>query len=1592
MAIDAQDFINEVKAGDILSLTTEDNETFYGVVLNVKPTSVQIDMGADGMIRTSLSDIRRYRVLLGQNGVQAATKSMLLEDTSITETKNLTQSQSLLQPQKTTLAQLLTQWEQHALVYKDRIPFDFDLADALIKRNEKRLEQTVFRDIKRQIAKAKNAVEIHEEDDKYDRLKPIANYLVYQFMDGGVAQSCVLPLIGLLHEKRSDIKNNKNTCFDEGVRILYDKEPQVAIDFMVSNGRLPDALRPWKYFIAVPWSLVYVISKGFKSPVDKLVVLPIVQEISRSVYDQSTVNTLLYALLKAAGDDVQNYADLFADEETTKIKLVTSLQKALAVQLVGWVFYPALKSPLFLADIDDCAVFPCDCVQPVVPCGSNVRVQFDINSTVPCKVKDVLQRPILKRDVYALVQKKLSNISVRSERQKLLFKFINDELQRLNKSAEHAGTVSGIELLSLAKPQGSSNVDYSVITRKIQQAKTLAEYEICIQMLKPLAQSGYKTAIKDLIMIYTNKTVQMHNQAVLLIEQANKIFSGSAQERISFLNLSSNAFISAKEYDKAITCYFELQQIDPQRKYSLTNQIAYCYLQNRNYKEAIKYADKTISGAPKAGHLSRDSIQTFTRIAYSTKIYAYIGLLEFDEANKALVDSSLYGDKRKQFEERILNAQMLSTEPSEIGMLFDIPQEFSFGDELMSELFPTSYTAVEGLISPYLQFLLDDCEYEGIRDRGDRNWEPEIGKIENYIHSLENTIGKERKYDQDGVQKNLSEQQLSISKLSLLLVQNNEDNQDIVEKFGGRCLRRLAGSLISRTRSVIRDASSEREYILMLLSECMILLSGASSISGFRKDKTVRNNYFIRQPDFSSAFNQFLIYACETEKIENRVRWFKNYSNLREDEISEMQDYIRETLRKAIEADKDNTLFWLGQLLAHAQDQSQQLLDYICSLHVSIEINLRDALSLRMLEISQAIHEITYNAKMATRALQERPIDVEAIENTANYLANVKNSIGTLDKIRLENCTSALRQISVARNDSLYDSASEKLRSAANKIALLLNDIDRSPTRISFGLLRDLCQAAKEIFTLEQERLMKEHMPDLKISDDIEDGYPHGKSMIILQLRVKNADRSTPAVSITLDILDVPESAGLYKLEKKSYHLNHPIAGGDSACFSVPLILGAAGQEPDALLPLKVQLRYKTIQDKPVIDKPVNITIPIQSRTAFKRISPNPYRIGSPLKAGEDDDDSLFLGRDEDIEKICGWLKNDSARGISVAIYGQYRTGKTSLAYYVMNRLENIDKNNILIFMEITDTFDFMKFSEALIASIHVAMPDIKLPLQEDWAIYPEGVLYRFLEEVKIALTMQGKHMIVVIDEFGRVFSSKLPSDFMQIWKRMMAIKAFDSIVVGHDVITQLIASNLNPFGSFKLHQLNYLLEDAAYKLIRNPLPFPGFPSRIKEEAAKYIWELSAGNAFYIQTICSLMVDFMNKYSLNIVNESLVYDALCEHFDSNDNIEVDRLFHPMFDSGETGTGAVPKDHAKLVLKAVAIAGDDNNGWASFDEICRKVQLIYTENDELTSFVRRVVDSLDRRWVLAYDKDTYEYCIRVRLYRDYLLGEFTKKGN
>lgn len=415
------------------------------------------------------------------------------------------------------------------------------------------------------------------------------------------------------------------------------------------------------------------------------------------------------------------------------------------------------------------------------------------------------------------------------------------------------------------------------------------------------------------------------------------------------------------------------------------------------------------------------------------------------------------------------------------------------------------------------------------------------------------------------------------------------------------------------------------------------------------------------------------------------------------------------------------------------------------------------------------------------------------------------------------------------------------------------------------------------------------------------------------------------------------------------------------------------------------------------------LSIPLYSEIEFQPIDNKfePYRSGSVVKEA-----SMFYGREHDIEEIVRQISDESGtiwRGRCLALYGQTRTGKSSLLYHLERRLREINpEGNVIVNIgsigeaDLTgDNITEFLFTilDELSHEIHSRHPQLRAQMQnagmeidadrlldepERAQLYFNAAfrnLNRLLEESE-----QRYNIIIMIDEFTYLYDwirrGVMTDRIMKFWKAFIQNQGVFAIIIGQDHMMKFVNEKqfTNDFGSTELRRVTYLPEESAKKLMDEPIQMRdvngGAVSRYKPEALDRLYELTAGSAFLIMNLCAGVVDYLNQAHATFITRAHIEDYLKKNLSS---FEEARFFEPQYnDKSSINSDTSNIDNKRILHRIAQLSGKKE--WAPISKV------IGQENDweRLSALEERDVVIIQGR----------ERCkIKVVLYKEWILEKY-----
>jgi len=239
----------------------------------------------------------------------------------------------------------------------------------------------------------------------------------------------------------------------------------------------------------------------------------------------------------------------------------------------------------------------------------------------------------------------------------------------------------------------------------------------------------------------------------------------------------------------------------------------------------------------------------------------------------------------------------------------------------------------------------------------------------------------------------------------------------------------------------------------------------------------------------------------------------------------------------------------------------------------------------------------------------------------------------------------------------------------------------------------------------------------------------------------------------------------------------------------------------------------------------------------------------------------------------------------------------------------------------------------------------------------------------------------LLIDEFsylyGHIMNGRLSADFMKNWKALLQENLFSVVLAGQDVMPRFKLRLHNEFGITQDERISYLSPGDAMKLIDEPIRIGGKSgkSRYRERAIERIIALTAGSPFYIQIICSRLVEYMNLKRFQLVTEADIDQVRSELIQGANPLGWEH-FDNLINSGDTSPSAISDEDAILVLGTIAVNSRMGGSCNRNSIICQTK----------ASSVDDILAELEQREVIERQSGQY-FTIRVGLFKDWLLAHF-----
>ena len=763
------------------------------------------------------------------------------------------------------------------------------------------------------------------------------------------------------------------------------------------------------------------------------------------------------------------------------------------------------------------------------------------------------------------------------------------------------------------------------------------------------------------------------------------------------------------------------------------------------------------------------------------------------------------------------------------------------------------------------------------------------------------------------------------------------------------------------------------------------------------------NNESLDKSDSSDAINSFVGFASATL---GREKIFLGQSSQKNDSV--IVDTLEDAFQRYSDGEKIidiftsltlNTSFGLKQILRFIFEKRTYhtiALNYLQKNGIFVEnrvYNLQEFSEL-FVQLRRRKYEKFRNITLDLRTLRQFKFSTAWLDNSTRVLLELrKNSVfSDLDNQRLDELQKLFDFSLVLVKENSFEEKERTAHLLKDRCELIKTEINYNPTRLSIEEIFPIINFIQIETNNSINELYRTSAPQISLGLAINSYYPDNNNRIDLQIAVKNKVGCSPAESMYI-IID-PNEKYFSTVFRDEIKLSESLRGGEET--SVPISIEVTEDAINSqIFPISIYAKYQTRTSEEKITSNQSFSIKLSPQETFDLI-PNPY--SAYAEGGPVQDPNMFYGRDDLINNIITTIRTTPHQGKCIVVYGQKRSGKSSILYHINQRLK--DDSNILILdlgnigkildpssktplLHVLLQWILIQFRTKLNDFYDRGYHDLEITIPSDIEFYNHpSPLSKFLEIFKEFDYKKKKEErwrnvkpVVMIDEFSYIYNfiveDKLKPEFMKNWKAFLQENLFDAILAGQDVMPKFKQQFPNEFGTTQDERVSYLKKPYAEGLIDEPIKIGGKKgeSRLKQKAIERIYQLTAGNPYYIQMIGNRLVEYMNRNLSKYATEADI-ESIKNEMIIGENSLAEGKFDNLISSGDTSADAIKSDDAKHVLEQIAIN--------SIRGVCNKdsIQIDTTVPLEL------ILDDLEKREVVTRENGIY-YSIKVELFKEWL---------
>lgn len=570
-----------------------------------------------------------------------------------------------------------------------------------------------------------------------------------------------------------------------------------------------------------------------------------------------------------------------------------------------------------------------------------------------------------------------------------------------------------------------------------------------------------------------------------------------------------------------------------------------------------------------------------------------------------------------------------------------------------------------------------------------------------------------------------------------------------------------------------------------------------------------------------------------------------------------------------------------------------------------------------------------------------------------------------------------------------FEDSEELCRNAFSKIDYTVDEIEKKPSQISTISILPLLIKARDLMERSLDKRYMDTLPQITVMA-IDDAHPIGDE-IEIQLSILNEAGFSRANNGALKI-DSINRKDVSKLALVSV-LDTPLLGGNkvNVVFSLKSTLFDFEN-----IDIEYTFTYLDVR-KIKRAKHDQIHIAINKGNNYEDFE-NPYI--AHVKSNAVKDPSMFKGRDDVIDTICKYVLEDYK---GFVLYGQKRSGKSSVLYHITQRLRAEHKafaveytmgNNIVQDSE-SENDSLANLFYTITSEIGRAIKEVDRKVykesgchiirRQEFEKHPDQIFREYLDFYRDIIVdklhYEQDKIVLIVDEFTylyyHILEGRISSSIMEFWKGLVESRTFSFVFAGQDAMPRFMDDFQNVFASMHNQELTYIDETSARELIEEPIwDKKNNCSRFHPDAVNEIIKLTACSPFYIMILCSELVKYARQRKRLPIQASDV-NALVQRMICNESSISRKDFDNLISCGESRLDIIDKDDSLKVLKDLAVKSRnvdfyDINAINVFDK--EKVKSIVSDllrrgvlepHSEIPNKVRIKVE-LFKRWLLNHE--------------------------